>query len=76
MKYNLIVVQHGHNLLKKKDEEISLSLKSDSYALETNIHFPTDLNLLWDSLRKGLDMVEKLMEISDVKGKLSAIVPP
>lgn len=36
--------------------------------LETNIHFPTDLNLLWDSLRKGFDMVQKLMEISDVKG--------
>jgi transposase, IS5 family len=65
---NLIVVEHGHNLLKKKDEEISLCLKTDSYALETNIHFPTDLNLLWDSLRKGLDMVEKLMGISDVKG--------
>jgi IS5 family transposase len=65
---NLLVVEHGHNLLKKKDEEISLSLKTDSYVLETNVHFPTDLNLLWDSLRKGLDMVEKLMEKSDVKG--------
>jgi transposase, IS5 family len=65
---NLIVVEHGHNLLKKKDEEISLHLKTDSYVLETNVHFPTDLNLLWDSLRKGFDMVEKLMEISEVKG--------
>src|SRR3954463_9000609 len=65
---NLIVVEHGHNLLKKKDEETSLQLKTDSYVLETNVHFPTDLNLLWDSLRKGLDMVDKLMEISNVKG--------
>ena len=65
---NLIVVEHGHNLLKKKDEEISLSLKTDSYALETNVHFPTDLNLLFDSLRKGLDMVEKLIEISRLQG--------
>ncbi len=32
------------------------------------MHFPTDLNLLHDSLRKGLDIVDKLMEISDVKG--------
>lgn len=64
---NLIVVEHGHQLLKKKDEEKSLRLKTDSYVLETDIHFPTDLNLLWDSLRKGFDMVQKLMEISDVK---------
>lgn len=65
---NLIVVEHGHNLLKKKDEETGLHLKTDSYVLETNVHFPTDLNLLWDSLRKGFDIVEKLMEISNVKG--------
>jgi len=65
---NLLVAEHGHNLLKKKDEEISLRLKTDSYALETNVHFPTDLNLLFDSLRKGLDMVEKLKEISGIKG--------
>lgn len=32
------------------------------------MHFPTDLNLLFDSLRKGFDIVEKLMEISQVKG--------
>ena len=64
---NLLVVEHGHNLLKKKGEE-GLYLKTDSYALETNIHFPTDLSLLWDSLRKGLDMVGKLMEISNVAG--------
>lgn len=37
-----------------------LELKTDSYALETNVHFPTDLNLMWDSLRKVLDTVEKL----------------
>jgi transposase, IS5 family len=65
---NLLVVKHGHNLLKKKEEETALHLKTDSYVLETNIHFPTDLNLLWDSLRKGLDMVEKLRKISNIKG--------
>jgi len=64
---NQEVVTYGHSLLKKKEEE-SLRLKTDSYVLETNVHFPTDLNLLWDSLRKGLDMVSKLVEISDLKG--------
>lgn len=57
---NQIVVEHGQDLLKKKGEENVLKLKTDSYALETNVHFPTDLNLLWDSIRKVLDTVEKL----------------
>jgi len=56
---NLLVVQHGQNLIKKKDDE-PLCLKTDSYALETNVHFPTDLNLLWDALRKCLDTLERL----------------
>lgn len=29
--------------------------------LETNVHFPTDLNLLWDSGRKCLGIIEKLL---------------
>jgi hypothetical protein len=65
---NKLVVEHGHNLFKKKGESISLELKTDSYALETNVHFPTDLNLLYDSLRKGLDMIKKLKETSNIKG--------
>lgn len=55
---NQIVARHGHQLLKKKDE--GANLKSDTYVLETNVHFPTDLNLLWDSLRKGLDVIEQM----------------
>jgi IS5 family transposase len=43
-------------------------LKTDNYAVKTNVHFPTDLNLLWDSLRKCLDTVEKLQALTPVKG--------
>jgi len=63
---NLLVVEAGHRLVKKKEE--ALKLKTDSYAVETNIHFPTDLNLLWDSVRKCLDMIGKLLKIADMKG--------
>lgn len=66
-KINALVVEHGHNLLKKKEGE-ALSLKTDSYVLQTNVHFPTDLNLLWDSLRKGLDMVGKLLAETNLDG--------
>jgi hypothetical protein len=38
-------------------------LKTDSFAVESNIHFPTDLNLLWDSLRKCFDLLEKMSPV-------------
>ncbi len=66
---NAIVVEAGQQLLKKKGEAvIELQLKADSYAVETNVHFPTDLNLLWDSCRKCLDTVEKLQKICKLNG--------
>jgi len=65
---NQLVVEAGHQLLKKKEKEEALSLKTDSYALETNVHFPTDLNLLWDSSRKCLDVIELLLTLTSLKG--------
>lgn len=64
---NQLIVEAGHSLLKKKEEE-ELKLKTDSYVLETNVHFPTDLNLLWDSSRKCLDMIEKLKKETPLEG--------
>lgn len=64
---NHLVVEAGHSLVKKKDQE-ALRLKTDSYVLETNVHFPTDLNLLWDSLRKCLDTIEKLRDKACISG--------
>jgi transposase, IS5 family len=66
-KVNDIVVEAGMQLIKKKETE-ALRLKTDSYALETNIHFPTDLNLLWDSSRKILDTITNLRQYAVVEG--------
>jgi len=63
---NEIVVKTGHSLKKKEEEE--LEIKIDSYVFESNVHFPTDINLLWDSARKSLDMVEKIIEEAEVSG--------
>jgi IS5 family transposase len=64
---NQIVVVHGHKLLKKKEDE-ELALKTDSYAVETNVHFPTDLNLLWDSARKSLDIASQIVAENKITG--------
>ena len=57
---NNLVVDFGHGVFKKKETESS-SLKTDSFVVESNVHFPTDYNILWDSLRKCLDMVAKIV---------------
>lgn len=59
---NELVVQSGHNLLKKNAEEGGLSVKIDSYVLESTVHFPTDINLLWDASRKCLLIIGHLIE--------------
>jgi len=58
---NQVILEFGHEVFKKKEEE-ALRLKTDSFVVESNVHFPTDYNLLWDSARKCLDMVGKFQE--------------
>ena len=55
---NQVIVEFGHEVFKKK-EEGALRLKTDSFVVESHVHFPTDYNLLWDSARKCLDMIGK-----------------
>ena len=68
-KINLAVVQAGHSLKKKeKGEPTELDLKTDSYCVESKIHFPTDLNLLWDSARKCLDVLARIIKDYNISG--------
>ncbi len=48
---NQIVVRAGHVLVKKKENE-ALRGRCDSFVVETNVHYPTDINLLYDAMRK------------------------
>jgi hypothetical protein len=58
---NTVIVELGHEVFKKKETE-ALRLKTDSYVVRSNVHFPTDYSLLWDSARKSLDTVNKIMK--------------
>lgn len=64
---NGLVLKEGHRLVKKKGEGVNL--KVDTYVLETNVHFPTDMNLLWDAGRKSLDMIGDAIEEGILDGK-------
>jgi hypothetical protein len=59
---NAIVAQAGRRVFKKKENAAAepIHAKADTYVLETNVHYPTDLNLLWDAQRKCIALAERL----------------
>lgn len=66
---NVLVAQHGQPLLgQKKNETQRLRVKTDSYVLETNVHYPTDCNLLWDAARKSIELSARLCEVLGMEG--------
>lgn len=60
-KINQVVVKAGHNLVKKKEEE-KLACRCDSFVVETDVHFPTDINLLFDVIKKVMFLYSLLCE--------------
>jgi hypothetical protein len=58
---NARVAAAGREVFAKKAGAplAALAVKVDTYVLETDVHFPTDLNLLWDAGRKCVDLIEK-----------------
>jgi hypothetical protein len=56
---NEVIIKIGHEIFKKK-ANTPLCLKTDSFVVETETHFPTDYNLLFDSGRKCIEMIKKL----------------
>ncbi len=65
---NDVIVDFGHQEVFKKKEEEALRLKTDSFVVESNVHFPTDYNLLWDAARKALDCVHYFKNKYEITG--------
>lgn len=66
MQINELVVKSAHHLVLKKNEK--LQIKSDTFVLEANVHFPTDYNLLLDAGRKCLDIMKKCIILHEFEG--------
>ncbi len=60
-KINQVVVSAGHVLVKKKEGE-ALRGRCDSFVVETDVHYPTDINLLFDAMRKVVALTARLCE--------------
>ena len=64
---NQEVVRAGHALVKESPEA-ALHVRADSFVVETDVHYPTDLNLLWDALRTLIRLVAGLCEELGILG--------
>jgi hypothetical protein len=56
-KINRIVVEAGHGLVKA--DEV-LRGRCDSFVVETDVHYPTDISLLFDAGRKVIELTARL----------------
>lgn len=64
---NQEVVRAGHQALKKSPEE-GIVARADSFVVKTDVHFPTDINLLLDAVRKTIDTCVKLCDHNELGG--------
>lgn len=64
---NRVIVQAGHKVLKKKPEE-GIVGRCDSFVVETDVHFPTDINLLLDAIRKVIEISAELSNGCNLPG--------
>lgn len=63
---NVIITQFGHKILGIENHPIHASC--DSYVVETHVHFPTDINLLWDAMRVSITQVMRLCDDLSISG--------
>lgn len=57
---NQVVCKHGHELIGKEAEELRGCC--DSFVVETDVHFPTDINLLFDAMIKIIIIIAGICE--------------
>lgn len=66
-KINQIVVNAGLSTLTGNPEN-KKQARCDSFVVETNVHFPTDINLLWDAVRKAIELSNKAALTHSIPG--------
>lgn len=57
---NAVICQLGYDVFKHKENDV-LRYKTDSFVVLSNVHYPTDYSLLWDSERKTIDCIIKML---------------
>lgn len=69
-KINEIIIKGGHGINLKKFVGTPLHGRCDSFVVKTNVHYPTDSNLLYDAIRKIIQLIANICRnhnISDLR---------
>jgi len=64
---NRIVVTAGHTAVGHL-EDADLKGRCDSFVVETDVHYPTDINLLFDAIRKVLLLITAVCALVGIPG--------
>ena len=64
---NQVVVKAGHSLVKKNCAA-GLQGRCDSFVVETDVHYPTDINVLLDAIRKVIIVTARLCIAFGIEG--------
>lgn len=64
---NQLVVRAGQEMAAPGEKK-ELDCKYDSFVVETDVHYPTDANLLFDALRKAMTLVSNLCLLLGLPG--------
>jgi hypothetical protein len=59
---NQVVVRAGHDRINEDNEGLVLKGRCDSFVLETDVHYPTDIHLLLDAVRKVVFLIGRLCD--------------
>jgi IS5 family transposase len=59
-----VIVELGHEICSEPLKKV----RGDTFVLKKNIHYPTDCNLLYDGVRKTIDLCTELSEKLGLQG--------
>lgn len=62
------IIQKTVDIGHKFNPEAIEKVRGDSFVLKKNIHYPTDTNLIFDGIRKTIELSVKIAEAHDIVG--------
>lgn len=68
MEINLLVVRYGQSIVHPYSQDQSIHARCDSFVAKTNVHYPTDINLLHDALSKVINLAGKGLSSQGIPG--------
>lgn len=65
---NTFIVTYGQKAIHPYSKNKVLNCRGDSYVAKTNVHYPTDINLLYDAVRKIIEIVAQTCKANNISG--------